>query len=119
MGIMVYSLLWEMQDLYHQPYGDYLSDLEISLVRGRGQEFVRCLCVLPSSFSMSVLSGHMFYQKSAGWFLLAALIAGPSVLDALLSGQYKMLQGDGCQERAKTSQVRLQLRFHAYPRRAT
>ena len=20
MGIMVYSLLWEMQDLYHQPY---------------------------------------------------------------------------------------------------
>ena len=30
MGIMVYSLLWVMQDLYHQPYffKDYVQDSE-------------------------------------------------------------------------------------------
>ena len=31
MGIMVYSLLWVMQDLYHQPY-DYKSFIAPSLV---------------------------------------------------------------------------------------
>ena len=31
MGIVVYSLLWVMQDFVHQPYGDYM---KVTTVRG-------------------------------------------------------------------------------------
>ena len=36
MGIMVYSLLWVMQDFVHQPYGPFPKGGHKALLSGRG-----------------------------------------------------------------------------------
>ena len=43
MGIMVYSLLWVMQDLYHQPYCTIVDELQASRALWLEDQSLNCL----------------------------------------------------------------------------